>query len=79
MAGRAAIEGTLADHVPPEQRSSQHFTRSQTRLHYKAAGVLPFAFQYGVPVVLLGAELAKTGPQGKIYKTMCRPLFLACL
>ncbi|KAL3162143.1 hypothetical protein ABBQ32_009851 [Trebouxia sp. C0010 RCD-2024] len=56
--------------VPAESQSSQHFTRSQTRLHYKAAGVLPFAFQYGVPVVLLGAELAKTGPQGKIYKTM---------
>lgn len=51
---------------------SQHFTRSQTRLHYKAAGVLPFSFQYGSPVILLGAELAKTGPQGKMYKTMWR-------
>ncbi|DBB00787.1 hypothetical protein WJX77_001536 [Trebouxia sp. C0004] len=51
---------------------SQHFTRSQTRLHYKAAGVLPFSFQHGSPVILLGAELAKTGPQGKMYKTMWR-------
>ena len=79
MASRDDIGGIMLDPVPAEQRSSQHFTRSQTRLHYKAAGVLPFSFQYGVPVVLLGAELAKTGPQGKIYKTMCRPLFLACL
>lgn len=79
MVDRNAVDGTLPNPVPSEQRSSQHFTRSQTRLHYKAAGVLPFAFQYGVPVVLLGAELAKTGPQGRIYKTMCRPLFLACL
>ena len=53
---------------------SQHFTRSQTRLHYKAAGVLPFAFQHGIPVVLLGAEAVKTGPQGKITKTMCKQL-----
>lgn len=51
---------------------SQHFTRSQTRLHYKAAGVLPFSFQYGSPVILLGAELVKTGPQGKMYKIMWR-------
>ena len=79
MAGRGAKDGTLPDAAPAEQPSSQHFTRSQTRLHYKAAGVLPFSFQYGVPVVLLGAELAKTGPQGKIYKTMCRFLFLARL
>ena len=79
MAGRNAMDRPSLAPVPAEQRSSQHFTRSQTRLHYKAAGVLPFSFQYGVPVVLLGAELAKTGPQGKIYKTMCRPLFLACL
>lgn len=50
----------------------QHFTRSQTRLHYKAAGVLPFAFLHGVPVVLLGAEAVKTGPKGKITKTMCK-------
>jgi len=56
---------------------SQHFTRSQTRLHYKAAGVLPFSFQYGLPVILLGAELAKTGPQGKMYKTMCKHTKLA--
>ncbi len=56
---------------------SQHFTRSQTRLHYKAAGVLPFSFQYGSPVILLGAELAKTGPQGKMYKTMCKLTKLA--
>lgn len=55
-----------------DQSQSQHFTRSQTRLFYKAAGVLPFSFQYGVPVILLGAELSKTGPQGKIYKTMWR-------
>lgn len=79
MSGRDATDGTLADPAHAEQRSSQHFTRSQTRLHYKAAGVLPFSFQYGVPVVLLGAELAKTGPQGKIYKTMCKPLLLAGL
>lgn len=68
----------MNDPIPPsaltEQTRNQHFTRSQTRLHYKAAGVLPFAFQYGIPVILLGAELAKTGPQGKIYKTMCMPL-----
>ena len=63
-----------AAECPPaaEANHCQHFTRSQTRLHYKAAGVLPFSFQYGVPVVLLGAELAKTGPQGKMYKTMCK-------
>ena len=56
---------------------SQHFTRSQTRLHYKAAGVLPFSFQYGSPVILLGAELVKTGPQGKMYKIMCKHTKLA--
>lgn len=63
-----------AAECPPalEANHCQHFTRSQTRLHYKAAGVLPYSFQYGVPVVLLGAELAKTGPQGKMYKTMWR-------
>ena len=79
MAGRGAKDRILPDAAPAEKPSIQHFTRSQTRLYYKAAGVLPFSFQYGVPVVLLGAELAKTGPQGKIYKTMCRFLLLACL
>ncbi|DBA78474.1 hypothetical protein WJX79_008004 [Trebouxia sp. C0005] len=64
------MESTSEPSAYPEH--SQHFTRSQTRLHYKAAGVLPFSFQYGSPVILLGAELAKTGPQGKMYKTMWR-------
>ena len=64
------MESTSEPSAYTEQ--NQHFTRSQTRLHYKAAGVLPFSFQYGLPVILLGAELAKTGPQGKMYKTMCK-------
>ncbi len=66
------MEGTTEPPVLAETSHNQHFTRSQTRLHYKAAGVLPFSFQYGAPVILLGAELAKTGPQGKMYKTMCK-------
>ena len=66
------MESAAESPAVADQSQSQHFTRSQTRLFYKAAGVLPFSFQYGVPVILLGAELAKTGPQGKIYKTMCK-------
>lgn len=40
-------------------------------LEFKAAGVLPFAFCQSMPCVLLGAELKKTGPGGKLYRTMC--------
>ncbi|KAK9821270.1 hypothetical protein WJX74_006668 [Apatococcus lobatus] len=37
---------------------------------YKAAGILPFAFCQSAACVLLGAELKKTGPGGKLYRTM---------
>ena len=38
----------------------------------KAAGVLPFCFCQGKTCILLGAELKKTGPGGKVHKTMCK-------
>ena len=50
--------------------SHSHFTRSQIR-DFKAAGVLPFAFCEGCAWVLVGAELARTGPGGKLRKHMC--------
>ena len=50
----------------------QHFLRSCTKAQgYKAAGILGFAVVAGAPVALLGAELTRTGPKGRIYKTMC--------
>ncbi|KAK9844239.1 hypothetical protein WJX84_006470 [Apatococcus fuscideae] len=47
-----------------------HFTRSQTAFDFKAAGVLPFAVSQSTAFVLLGAELKKTGPGGKLLRTM---------
>ena len=38
---------------------------------FKAAGVLPFAFNAGSCWVLLGGELCRTGPGGKFLKLMC--------
>ena len=52
--------------------ASQHFTRSQLAgdASFRAAGVLPLCFMRNTPYVLLGAELARTGPNGKVLKTM---------
>ena len=61
--------------------ASQHFTRSQLAgdASFKAAGVLPLCFMRNTPYVLLGAELARTGPKGKVYKTMwCAPAVARC-
>ena len=56
--------------VQPSRK--QHFLRSCTKAQgYKAAGILGFAIVAGAPVALLGAELTRTGPKGKIFKTMC--------
>lgn len=47
-----------------------HFTRSTIKECWKAAGVLPFAFQNGTCWVLLGGEMTRTGPQGKFRQLM---------
>ena len=60
---------TLATPIPP---NPLHFTRSQLRLFYKAAGVLPIALHAGEPWLLLGAEPSRTGPNGKVFKCMCK-------
>lgn len=53
--------------------SRQYFTRSKLALEYKAAGVLPFCIlPCGEALVLLGAEDTRTGPQGRMRKTMCK-------
>ncbi len=54
--------GTAAVDLDPCQLAS----------HFKAAGVLPFAFNQSKAHILLGAELKKTGPGGQFYRTMCR-------
>lgn len=52
--------------------ASHHFTRSQLAgvASFKAAGVLPLCFMRNTPYVLLGAELARTGPNGKVIRTI---------
>ena len=58
--------------VEAQLSMKQHFLRSCTKAQgYKAAGILGFAVVAGAPVALLGAELTRTGPKGKIHKTMC--------
>jgi hypothetical protein len=53
--------------------ASQHFTRSKVAgKEFKAAGVLPFTLSGGGREVLclLGGELVRTGPKGKVQKQM---------
>ena len=47
---------------------------------FKAAGVLPFAFNGGEAWVLLGGEYCRTGPEGKFTRLMCEliPPIPAC-
>lgn len=56
----------------PPAPAVQHFTRSKVAQGFKAAGVLPLTLTVprGEVLVLLGAELVRTGPQGKAYTTM---------
>ncbi|KAI7842863.1 hypothetical protein COHA_003481 [Chlorella ohadii] len=49
-----------------------YFTRSRALTEHKAAGVLPFCLHEGAVLVLLGAEPCRTGPGGKLYRTMWR-------
>lgn len=49
-----------------------YFTRSKVALEFKAAGVLPFCvLPSGEALALLGAETSRTGPNGRMRKTMC--------
>jgi hypothetical protein len=56
-----------------------HFTRSKIATDYKAAGVLPLAFEGGQAQVLLGSELVRTGHNGKVWRTMCESTFCLIL
>ncbi|BDA41528.1 hypothetical protein COCOBI_02-3090 [Coccomyxa sp. Obi] len=48
-----------------------YFTRSKVALEFKAAGVLPFCIlPSGEALALLGAETSRTGPNGRMRKTM---------
>ncbi|KAI3425201.1 hypothetical protein D9Q98_008970 [Chlorella vulgaris] len=47
-----------------------YYTRSKALLEYKAAGVLPFSIHEGAVLVLIGAEPCRTGPGGKVWRTM---------
>jgi hypothetical protein len=63
------------DQVNKEERRNNggYFTRSKVALEFKAAGVLPFCIlPSGEALVLLGAEESRTGPQGRMRKTMCK-------
>ena len=61
--------------------ASQLFTRSKVAgEEFKAAGVLPFTLSRGGREVLclLGGELVRTGPKGKVQKQMWCALLHAC-
>jgi predicted NUDIX family NTP pyrophosphohydrolase len=49
-----------------------YFTRSRVANEHKSAGVLPFSIHEGAVMVLLGAEPCRTGPGGRVWKTMWR-------
>lgn len=51
---------------------SAHYTRSKALNDFKFAGVLPFCILHGETFVLLGAEPVRTGPHGRMWKTMCK-------
>lgn len=57
--------------APGPSPSSPYFTRSKVVNDYKAAGVLPIALYEDRILVLLGAELERTGPKGKV-RNLCR-------
>ena len=64
-----------SDPVHKEERRNNrgYFTRSKVALEFKAAGVLPFCIlPSGEALALLGAEESRTGPQGRMRKTMCK-------
>ena len=50
---------------------SSHYTRSKALTDFKFAGVLPFCILHGESYVFLGAEPVRTGPSGRLWKTMC--------
>ena len=50
----------------------QHFTRSKTVNMFRAAGVLPITVHQNEALVLVGGELKRTGPEGKLIRTMCK-------
>lgn len=57
----------------------RYFTRSKVAIEFKAAGVLPFCIlPTGEALALLGAEMSRTGPQGRMRKTMCKNPSLPC-
>ena len=57
-----------------------YFTRSKIALEFKAAGVLPFCIlPSGEALALLGAETSRTGPNGRMRKTMCEDYLLSPL
>ncbi len=57
-----------------------YFTRSKVALEFKAAGVLPFCIlPSGEALALLGAETSRTGPNGRMRKTMCEAKSLSPL
>ncbi|KAL6782312.1 hypothetical protein ACKKBG_A06320 [Auxenochlorella protothecoides x Auxenochlorella symbiontica] len=58
--------------APGPSPSSPYFTRSKVVNDYKAAGVLPIALYEDRILVLLGAELERTGPKGKYLKYLWR-------
>ena len=65
------MEASAPGGAPPA--ASQHFTRSKVAgEEFKAAGVLPFTLSRGGREVLclLGGELVRTGPKGKVQKQM---------
>lgn len=56
----------MTDDAMPHTGHS-HFTRLQCQLSFRAAGVLPIALNEESEVVaLLGGELTRTGPNGKV-------------
>lgn len=51
--------------------AGQHFTRSQTRVSFRAAGVLPITVHQNEALCLLGGEPKRTGPEGRVIRTLC--------
>jgi len=77
--GEAAMEASAPGGAP--LAASQLFTRSKVAgEEFKAAGVLPFTLSRGGREVLclLGGELVRTGPKGKVQKQMWCALLHAC-
>ncbi len=62
---------TVDDGPAPPAICSSHYTRSKALTDFKFAGVLPFCILHGESYVFLGAEPVRTGPSGRLWKTMC--------